>query len=391
MNFVAISPNFPPNYHQFWKSLARRGVTILGLGDTAYDELDPEMRACLTEYYYLQHMLDYQEQLKAVAYLTFRHGKIDRLESHNEFWLESDAALRSDFNIFGLKRENMPQIKHKSEMKKVFEACGVPTARGCVVNTLADAEGLINEVGYPVVAKPDVGVGANQTYTIENRDELEYFFKHKPSQDYIFEEFIHGKVVTYDGLVDRHGNVVFDSAMTYSLGVMETVNKSEDIWYYVDREVPERLREAGRKILKMDKILERFFHIEFFELPNGEYYGLEVNMRPPGGLTTDMWNYSNDFDIYEEYANLVTEDTFKAEVNHKYYCGYASRRYAKNYHYAIEDIFSEFGQNIMLHTSIEGVFAPALGDYGFIFRTEDYAKLEKIASWIMKLKETSVL
>ncbi len=65
------------------------------------------------------------------------------------------------------------------------------------------------------------------------------------------------------------------SAMTY-LGVMETVNKSEDIWYYVDREVPERSARGWQKNLKMDN-LERFFPYRFFELPNGEYYGLEVN------------------------------------------------------------------------------------------------------------------
>ena len=37
--------------------------------------------------------------VRAMGYFTFKYGKIDWLESNNEFWLEQDAALRTDFNI----------------------------------------------------------------------------------------------------------------------------------------------------------------------------------------------------------------------------------------------------------------------------------------------------
>ncbi len=85
----------------------------------------------------------------------------------------------------------------------------------------------------------------------------------------------------------------------------------------------------------------------------------------------------------------VTEDTFKAEVITNI-IAYASRRYARITTMRSKPFFRVRAE-YYAHTTVLKVFAPALGDYGFIFRTEDYAKLEKIASWIMKLKETSVL
>jgi len=37
---------------------------------------------------------------------------------------------------------------------------GIPVARGKVVKTIKDARRLIKDTGYPLVAKPDIGVGA---------------------------------------------------------------------------------------------------------------------------------------------------------------------------------------------------------------------------------------
>ena len=34
-----------------------------------------------------------------MAFFAFKYGRIDWLESNNEYWLEKDARLRTDFNI----------------------------------------------------------------------------------------------------------------------------------------------------------------------------------------------------------------------------------------------------------------------------------------------------
>ena len=99
MNFVFVSPQFPKTYWNFCDRLKHNGVNVLGIGDSGYDEIPDELKECLTEYYRVDSMADYDAMVRAMGYFTFKYGKIDWLESNNEFWLEQDAALRTDFNI----------------------------------------------------------------------------------------------------------------------------------------------------------------------------------------------------------------------------------------------------------------------------------------------------
>ena len=51
MNYVHVSPHFPPSYYLFAVHLARLGVNVLGLADEPHELLRPELRDALTEYY----------------------------------------------------------------------------------------------------------------------------------------------------------------------------------------------------------------------------------------------------------------------------------------------------------------------------------------------------
>ena len=99
MNFIFISPNFPTNYWQFCRELKNNGVNVLGIGDAPYDELDVNVKDNLNEYYRVDSLENYDEVYRAVAFFAFKYGRIDWLESNNEYWLEKDAMLRTDFNI----------------------------------------------------------------------------------------------------------------------------------------------------------------------------------------------------------------------------------------------------------------------------------------------------
>ena len=98
-NFVFISPNFPENYWRFCHHLKRNGLNVLGIGDCPYDNLSNELKNSLNEYYKVSSLENYEEVYRRVAFLIFKHGRIDWLESNNEYWLERDAQLRTDFNI----------------------------------------------------------------------------------------------------------------------------------------------------------------------------------------------------------------------------------------------------------------------------------------------------
>ena len=137
-------------------------------------------------------MEDYDQVLRAVGYFTHRHGKIDRIDSFNEHWLDLEARIRTDFNMFGLRTDIIETVKRQSLMKERFRKAGIAVARGAVVHDIAAARTLITDTGYPVVAKPDRGMGALHTYKIRNDAELTAFFRSKPDIDYIMEEFIDG-------------------------------------------------------------------------------------------------------------------------------------------------------------------------------------------------------
>ena len=146
--------------------------------------------------------------------------------------MELEARIREDFNIPGYRTGNLEAIKRKSKMKRVFKRAGITVARGAIIRTDSDAYKFVNDNGFPVVAKPDIGVGAAKTYRIDTDSDLEFFLQDRPPVDYFMEEFVDGIIQTFDGLTDREGNIVFYTSHQYSKGIMETVNEDDDIYYY---------------------------------------------------------------------------------------------------------------------------------------------------------------
>ncbi|MEI8348452.1 MAG: carboxylate--amine ligase, partial [Pseudomonadota bacterium] len=209
MNIIFISPHFPSNYYQFSQALANQGVKVLGIADCSYDHLDWELKKTLTEYYRVDNMEDYGQLKNAVNFFHHKYGPIDRIFSLNEHWLEKEANLRSDFNIPGIKKDTIDQIKQKSQMKQLYQSGGIAVARGEVIRAWKDAEKLVKAVGFPLVAKPDKGVGAANTFKINNVHELKHFFDNPPQVDYIFEEYISGELLSFDGLVGQNGELLF--------------------------------------------------------------------------------------------------------------------------------------------------------------------------------------
>ena len=60
-NFVFLSPNFPESYWQFCHHLKNNGLRVLGIGDCPYDQLRQELRDCLTDYYKVSDLANYEE------------------------------------------------------------------------------------------------------------------------------------------------------------------------------------------------------------------------------------------------------------------------------------------------------------------------------------------
>jgi len=382
MNVVYLSPHFPHHYYRFCAQLKQAGATVLGIGDAAENDLAPEVRQALSAYYYVPDMHDYDALVRACGYFTHGYGKLDRFESLNEYWLKTEARIRDDFNIEGIRGHQIDTIRHKSKMKAAFRKAGVPVAEGGVVRSLEEARGLVDRTGYPMVAKPDAGVGALDTFRLNDQEDLVRFFEKKPDVDYILEAFVSGTIYSFDGLAGRDGKLVFYTAHRFSQGIMETVNEGRHISYVSLREIPSELESLGRKCVRAFEARERFFHIEFFRTADGQYVGLEINMRPPGGFTTDMFNYACDIDIYQVWARLMVDGEVDLDYARKYHCCYASRKNNLSYRHSHEEIMNRFGTRIVQVASVPGVFSSALGDVGYIFRSPDMEQIDTIIRFI---------
>lgn len=395
MNFVYISPQFPKTNCEFCDRLKQNGVNVLGIADMEYDQLDQKLKDSLTEYYKVSNLENYDEVLKAVAFFTHKYGKIDWLESNNEHWLVQDAKLRSDFNITtGIKADKIANIKEKSKMKKAYKKAEIPFADFSLVTTFAKAKKFIDKVGYPVVAKPDNGVGASDTHKIKNEKELKKFFETcNQNVKYIMEEYVDGDLVSYDAIIDSNGNPVFETGIVEP-AVMDIVNKGLDVFYYVEKEMPEKLLDAGRRAVKGFGVKSRFIHLEFFRLnknkkglgKKGDYVGLESNMRPAGGYTPDMYNYANNTDVYQIWADMVAFDKIeKAELNEdieKNYCVYASRRDNKNYVHSHDEVKQKYGNAIVMDERMPDIFAGAMGNYMYTAKFATKEEMEKFIDFV---------
>ena len=399
MNFVYISPQFPKTNWEFCDRLKKNGVTVLGIADTVYDELDDKLKNALTEYYKVSSLENYDEVLKAVGYFTFKYGKIDWIESNNEYWLEQDARLRTDFNVnTGLKEDQIMNIKEKSRMKKFYAKGGISTARYQLISDLKEAQKFVRRVGYPVVVKPDNGVGASNTYRIRNGKELQDFLNNKPEISYIMEEYVEGDLVSYDAIVNSQGKVIFETGITWEPTIMDIVNEGLDLYYYVRKELPAELIEAGRRTVEGFGVKSRFVHMEFFRLledkrglgKKGEYIGLEVNMRPAGGYTPDMYNYANNTDVYQIWADMITDDKIvNADLNEnmeKNFCIYVSRRDAKDYIYTHEEVLEKYKDNMLMSARMPDLYAAAMGNHMYTAKFTLKEDMEEFVDFVHKTK-----
>lgn len=381
MNFIFISPHFPVNYSNFCVQLKANGINVLGIGDAEYDSLVLDLRNALTEYYRVDNMEDYDQMLRAVAYFTFKYGKIDWLESNNEYWLEQDARLREDFNIGnGFRPCDIAQIKSKYKMKEKYRNMGIPAPACILADDWEQAQLFMNEYGLPLILKPDSGVGAQSTYTIGRKEDLEEFFEQAHGQKFVLEQFVEGEICSYDAVINSKGEPIFETGNITPVSIMDIVNTRDSVYFYIVKQLAEDVRDAGRRCIKAFDVRSRFVHFEFFRLKKdyknlgkeGTIVGLEVNMRPSGGYTPDMINYANSVNVFKIWADMVMYDSSQVDQKKEhFFCAYVGRRFGKEYKHSHVEVLSKYRANITMSDRMPDVLASAMGDQMYLAKFRD--------------------
>ena len=334
-NFIFISPNFPTNYWMFCRELKKNGLNVLGIGDQPYDELDYNVKENLNEYYKVSTLENYEEVYRAVAFLIFKYGRIDWLESNNEYWLERDARLRTEFHITsGFQESDIPRIKFKSKMKDYYKKAGISTAR----------------------------------------------FHMVPDTIYIMEEYIWGEVNSYDAIIDSNGKPMFEIGNVSPVSIMDIVNEQQSSLFYILKKLPADTRKAGRAVVKAFGVKSRFVHFEFFRLQRdqeglgktGDLVALEVNMRPSGGFTPDMINFAHSTDVYKIWADMIAFDETTMPTGASAYCAFVGRRDGKDYVLDDAALSGKYSKQICMEDRMPDALSGAMGNRMYIatFSTE---------------------
>lgn len=387
-NVLLISADFPISYYQFAKAFKNNGCNVLVIGSTPYDNLHQELKDSVAEYYQSYDMENIKVMFDIIEYFINKYGPIDFLESNNEYWLRNDAIIRERFGIStGIYPDQLDEYQRKSSMKKAFIAAGAHVAPFLIVRDYDSLKEFADKFGYPLFAKPDIGVGAFGNYRINNEDELKTFYNDKPHADYICEPFVTGVTITFDGIANSNSEVVVCANEIFPKEIYSLHLTKQDLFYYVNKIVPDKLLNLGKNIIKSLGLKNRFFHTEFFLAENsvpgyfekGDIVPLEINIRTPGGYTPDLLNYGLSINLYQVFADVICFGKTELKAGERYYACCASRRNGKEYFFSDDDILRTYKNEICQYGQYPDVFSDLMGNRYYMakFAREEDVKIFK--------------
>ena len=395
--FLFISPQYPQRLRFLANRLKSIGFTVVGIGDSDWGSLNPDLQRDLAEYckvnmncYKADGSIDpdvYAGIFNTACYLADKYGKPEYIESFNEWWLPLDAQLRADLGVQGNKPEELQHLNRKSLMKERFRRAGVNVVPGKLVENISGMIKFMNSCGNDIIVKPDHGVGASSTYRLRTREEAENFFANKnPAQQFYMEKFISGddrELFSFDGITDADGKPAFYIAHHYCDGIMEVVDGGTLSYNNLKlADIPEDLYKAGMASVESFNIRKNFFHIEFFKA-GGKFFGLEINARPPGVVTLDMDNHARGMDLWALYADVCANGHTPMVGSQDRICGYVGRLNSCSYRLSHEEIMRQFGSEIVFDMPMD---SRVMGDYCYLTLSDSPERCDELRRLITELR-----
>ena len=175
--------------------------------------------------------------------------------------------------------------------------------------------------------------------------------------------------------------------------VIDAVQNDESIRFYTVADVPEELREYGRRAAKAFHADRSFVHFEFINLAKdykgigqaGGYAIMEVNMRPAGGHDPDMMNYAQSIDVFDLYAQMVTSDSAALpEGGEHYICAYAARKDGCPYTHTGEEILERYGSAIVMQEEMPPIDWPSMGRYVYMAKVKTKEEMEAYFRFVLE-------
>jgi hypothetical protein len=303
---------------RFVASVAQLPDVRLGLITTEpSSDVPPVLREHLAGHWRVDNALDPRQIAEAVHGLSRQLGPVERLVGALEQLQVPMAEVREALGIQGMDRRTAVNVRDKAQMKTVFREAGIPCARHRLVAGPAEALQFADAVGFPLVAKPPAGAGAQATYRLDDADALRAWLNAispNPGDPGLLEEFLTGEEHTFDS-VTVGGETVWASISDYLPPPLDVLRNPWLQWTVLlprDISGPEYagIRESGPRALRALGVRDALTHMEWFRRPDGSVAISEVAARPPGAQITAMLGYVHEVDFYRVWAELVTLGRF---------------------------------------------------------------------------------
>lgn len=264
-------------------------------------------------------ILDVDQLVWAARELAFRKGPIERLFGAYEQLQVPLSQAREALGLSGLSVEAATNFRDKARMKTLLRANGLPCARHRLAPSVDDAVAFAEVSGFPVVVKPPSGAGAQQTYRVENIDQLRRALMAgtpTPSNPVLLEEFVRGQEHSFE-TISVDGKPLWHSLTHYYPTPLHVLENPWIQWCLVlPREVDDPkyddIRAAGRKALDVLGMTTGLTHMEWFRRADGSIAISEVAARPPGAQITTLMSRAHDVDFVQAWARVMIFGEFEA-------------------------------------------------------------------------------
>ena len=191
-----VAPYLLPATARFVSVAAELPDVRLGLVTSEpVERIPPDLGRRLAGHWRVDDALDPRQLAWAVSGLAGQMGRVERLVGALEQLQVPLAQVREALGIEGMDVRTAINVRDKSQMKETLQAAGIPCARHALVRSAGQATAFADEVGFPLVAKPPAGAGAQSTFRLDDGDMLRSWLAAVPLGDdspALLEEFLTG-------------------------------------------------------------------------------------------------------------------------------------------------------------------------------------------------------
>jgi hypothetical protein len=319
---VFIAPRFLENTNRYVRAFAALdGVTLSLVSADPEEAIPAPLRARVAGHYRVTDCLDGAQLTQAVRAIARSVGPVDRLAGVLEQLQMAMAEVRDALGIEGLNSAVARNFRDKDRMKDVLRAAGVPVARSALARSPTEVRAFVDRVGFPVIVKPQAGLGSRATHRVEGEPDLAALPPPSPEQPLQVEEFVRAREHTCETVTVR-GVPVWRSGTRYFPSPLEVLETSW-IQYAVllpreeDDPTWTRFHPINAQALAAlfgDQASTAagtaLTHMEWFLREDGTSLVNEVGARPPGVHIMPLMGLAHETDLFDDWARLMALDTF---------------------------------------------------------------------------------